>query len=86
MISFIVIARNEEKNLFRCLSSINRTIKVNKIIDSEIIYVDSDSSDGSTEIIKSFKNVIGFKIKGNINAALARNVGAERSKGETLFL
>ena len=85
MISFIVIGRNEEKNLFRCLSSIDRTIKVNNVIDSEIIYVDSDSSDGSTEIIKSFKNVSGFKIKGDINAALARNVGAERSKGETLF-
>ena len=85
MISFIVIGRNEEKNLFKCLSSINKTIKINKITDSEIIYVDSDSSDGSIEIIKSFKDVMAFKIKGDINAALARNVGAKKSKGDILF-
>tara|TARA_Y200000002_G_scaffold365326_1_gene355128 strand:- start:1670 stop:2620 length:951 start_codon:yes stop_codon:yes gene_type:complete len=85
MISFIVIGKNEERNLFKCISSINETIKINKIVDCEIIYIDSDSTDYSIEIIKSFKNVMAFKIKGDINAALARNVGAKKSIGDILF-
>ena len=85
MISFIVIGKNEGKYLHRCISSIENTILVNKLNQSEIIYVDSDSSDNSINIVKSFENVNIYKISGNTNAALARNIGAEKSKGDILI-
>ena len=74
MISFIVIGRNEERYLGKCLLSINKTIKLNDISKSEVIYIDSD-------IAKSFSDISIYKIKGEINAAVARNIGAEKSKG-----
>jgi glycosyltransferase involved in cell wall biosynthesis len=84
MISFIVIGKNEEKYLEKCISSINKTIILNKLIESEIIYIDSDSIDNSINIVKSFQNINVYKISGNTNAALARNVGVEKSKGDIL--
>ncbi len=84
MISFIVIGKNESNFLFKCLSSINKTISHNQILKSEIIYIDSDSIDNSLEIAQSFKNISTFKIKGKTNAGLARNIGAEKTKGSVL--
>ena len=85
MISFIVIGRNEEKNLKRCFESIFTTIEYNKIKDYEIVYVDSKSTDKSIEIVKSFTEVKIFCITGEFNTAIARNIGANESKGNILF-
>ena len=49
-----------------------------------MIYVDSDSRDDSIDIVNSFKNVEVYKISGKINAALARNIGAQKSRGNIL--
>ena len=85
MISFIVIGRNEGWKLNLCLKSIYETIKYNHLSKYEVIYVDSDSSDNSLEQIKNHENLIKVKISGDINAAVARNVGADISKGSVLF-
>jgi len=50
----------------------------------EIIYVDSDSNDNSIVLVESLCDRI-LKISGNINAAVARNTGAENAEGEVLF-
>jgi glycosyltransferase involved in cell wall biosynthesis len=85
MISFIVIGRNESIKIYNCIKSISDYIIVNNIEKNEIIYVDSDSIDDSIEMAKMFKNIKTIKLVGNINAAVARNAGAEIAKGEYLF-
>ena len=85
LISFVIIGKNEESNIENCIKSIIYYIDHNKLLDSQIIFVDSDSTDNSIDLVKKFNNVEIYKIYGNINAAVARNVGAKISKGNILF-
>ncbi|WP_415376880.1 glycosyltransferase family 2 protein [Patiriisocius sp. Uisw_017] len=85
MISFIVIGRNEGWKLTKCFSSIFKTIEQNSLNAFEVIYVDSKSTDDSIERAKEFKAIKIFQLTGEMNAAIARNVGAKESKGEVLF-
>jgi len=85
MISFIVIGKNEGWRLKKCFQSIFDTIKYNNLSKYEVIYVDSNSTDNSIEIAKSFKKIEVFQITGICNAAIGRNIGAKESKGDTLF-
>ncbi len=50
-LSSIVIAKNEEKNIERCIKS------QLTCIDEIVVLVDKDSNDRTLEIVKSFKNV-----------------------------
>lgn len=85
MISFIIIGRNEETHLQRCFASVFLFIEHNSIGSYEVIYVDSDSSDSSIDIAKSFNANTILKITHGFNAAVARNLGAKHSNGNTLF-
>ena len=85
MISFIVIGRNEGWKLTKSIQSIIDTIECNDLLSFEIIYVDSDSSDDSIKRVKKFNDVVIFKLSGDLNAGIARNVGAQNSKGDVLF-
>lgn len=85
VISFIIIGKNEEKNLARCINSIYKGIAATGISDYEIIYVDSNSSDGSISVASSFPEVIVYKITGPSNAAMGRSVGAKNATGKVLF-
>ncbi len=82
MISFIVIGMNEAKTVGLTIKSILKYISYNNIDSYEIIYVDSRSTDNSIEIVKEFKEVKIFEITGEINAAIARNIGAIEAKGD----
>ena len=82
MISFIIIGRNEGKTLGMTFRSIVEYVQYNKLKSYEIIYVDSKSTDDSISIAKSFNNVKVFLITGEINAAIARNIGAKEAKGD----
>jgi len=84
-ISFIVIGKNESRNIGRCLKSILKTIEINRLKNHEIIYVDSGSTDRTIDIAKGYDNVIIYKTIGYANAASARNIGAKMSNGEILF-
>ena len=56
-VSVLIPAKNEEKNLLTCLESVARA--------DEIFVVDSQSSDRSTEIVKSYGvNLVQFYFKG----------------------
>ena len=85
MISFIVIGKNEGWRLTKCLISILNVIKEDNIIDSEIIYVDSKSTDDSIERVTSFDSIEICKITGECNQAIGRNIGALEAKGDILF-
>lgn len=85
MISFIVIGRNEEKNLKRCIEGIYKAAAHADISDFEIIYVDSRSTDRSIQVVQQFPEVKIFLVTGHTNAAIGRNIGARESKGDVLF-
>lgn len=85
MISFIIIGRNEGWKLTKCLQSIYDTINYNKLINYEVIYVDSASTDDSIDRAKKFNEVNIFLITGEYNAAIARNIGAKEAKGDVFF-
>ena len=85
MISFIIIGRNEGWKLIKCFGSVFETIKHNKLNEYEVIYVDSNSTDSSIDIAKDFKEVKIYKLVSGYNAAVARNIGAEKASGENLF-
>jgi glycosyltransferase involved in cell wall biosynthesis len=85
MISFIVIGRNEGWKLKKCFDSIFFAILHNNISDYEVIYVDSQSTDTSISIAKSYGNLKIYQLDGDLNAAIARNVGAMESSGDLLY-
>lgn len=85
MISFIVIGHNEGWKLSKCIESVFEAIRYNHIGSYEVIYVDSKSKDDSIERARKFNSVKIFRINGICNAAIARNVGAKESSGDSLF-
>lgn len=86
MISFIVIGRNEGDNLRGNFDSIGLIYEKYVKFEFECIYVDSDSIDNSVQIAKNHPSVNKvIKLTGKYNSAIARNVGAYYSAGETLF-
>jgi glycosyltransferase involved in cell wall biosynthesis len=85
-ISFVVIGKNQEKTIIKCLESIYSTCRYNKITNFEIIYVDSKSKDRTIEIIKNkFYDIKIILLTGKINAAIGRNTGAKNSNGNVLY-
>lgn len=67
----VAIGRNEGERLRRCLASLSGTV-------SKIVYVDSDSSDDSVDIARSFDaEVVQLDLSLPFTAARARNTGFE---------
>lgn len=84
MISFIIIGKDIEKTIKLCIESVIHFIKINRIIDYEIIYIDSDSKDKTIDFVKKYSVKI-YKIIGDVNSAVGRNIGAKKAQGEFLF-
>ena len=81
-VSVIVPIYNAEKYLKQCLESIQRqTLK-----DIEVIMIDDGSTDGGSEIAKSYlsDNRFSYYYKENEGLAAARADGIERASGEYL--
>ena len=77
--SIIIPAYNNEKTIQECL----RACKQQTVKPLEIIVIDDGSTDRTMELAKS-ENVIVFSQK-NSGPAKARNLGAEKSKGDILI-
>tara|TARA_B110000908_G_C10267699_1_gene466153 strand:+ start:9511 stop:10467 length:957 start_codon:yes stop_codon:yes gene_type:complete len=84
-ISFIIIGKNISFTINRCIDSVFKTIVENNINNYEIIYIDSNSSDDSIKKAFVYKKVKIYKILKHPNAAIARNLGFNKSKGDILF-
>lgn len=86
-VSIIIPCKNEGNNLKLTLDSI---IKSQSNLSYEIIVVDDNSTDLSTEFLKSalngsiYKDVVLLKTKG-VGCARAKNFGAKFAKGKYLF-
>lgn len=84
-LSVVVIGRNEGERLTRCLASVGRAL--GSPIDSELIYVDSDSTDDSrSRAAESGATVLRVRPQRPC-AAVGRNAGWRAARGEfVLFL
>ena len=85
-VSFIIIAKNEEFAVEKNIESLS----ILNCINCQFIFVDSDSKDNTLKIIKNFKSVNGneiliLKLKGKLNAAIARNAGFKKVKKDFVF-
>jgi glycosyltransferase involved in cell wall biosynthesis len=78
--SIIIPARNEERNIGRCLDSIRQTVCNN--ISFEIIVVDNGSTDRTVEIARQ-KGALVFE-KPELTISGLRNFGARQSSGQIL--
>ena len=72
-IAFVVIGRNEEKNLGPCLQSIRQACAGK--FDADIVYVDSNSTDRSVEIARALDVRVQSLGDTPPSAAAARNLG-----------
>ncbi len=84
MISIIIPALNEERNIGRCLASIERTVTPKNLF--EVIVMDNGSIDRTCSIAERFTdklNISVFILKG-VSIATLRNMGASYSKGDVL--
>ncbi|MFA5766532.1 MAG: glycosyltransferase [Candidatus Paceibacterota bacterium] len=81
MISVIIPAYNEEKNIGSCLESL---FSQKDATDWEIIVVDNASSDRTAEIASGFPGVKIIK-EPKKGVTLARNRGAAEARGDILF-
>ncbi|MFO7446312.1 MAG: glycosyltransferase [Ignavibacteriaceae bacterium] len=90
--AIIVAARNEEKNILRCLSSLDAQIyPADKL---EIIIVDDNSADSTGEIIDTFthdkskfKKIIPGKEQGNLKGKVnALAAGIREAKADIILL
>lgn len=77
-LSIGMIVKNEEKYLRKCLEALQPLLKS---IDSELIIVDTGSTDRTVEIAKEFTDKVYFFEWINDFAA-ARNFGLEKAQGE----
>lgn len=79
--SVIIPARNEERNIGRCLEALRQ---MNFPRESfEVIFVDNGSTDRTVELVESFQNVFSLHIlkKANVYIAAVRNAGAAVARG-----
>lgn len=86
-LSFIVIARNQANTIAMCLDSVVAAARTCGLRAFEIIYVDSNSTDGSLEIVRQWQGapVKIVRLTGMMNAAIARSAGAGVSQGDALY-
>lgn len=81
-VSFVVIGRNEEAHLARCLESIRAQSYAGP---RETIYVDGRSTDGSLAIARGTDAVTVLSVDGSRpNAAKGRNKGWREASGELI--
>lgn len=81
IISICMIVKDEEKNLDRCLSSLKPLLS----LPSEIIIVDTGSTDKTLEIAKMYtQNIYFHKWQGNFSDA--RNYSLSLCEGEYIFI
>lgn len=81
-LSICMMVKNEEKNMKRCLDSIKNIMEQ---IDSELIILDTGSSDNTVEIARKYTDKVFFK-EWNNNFSDMRNESIKNAKGEWIFI
>jgi len=81
-LSIAMMVKNEEKHLYECLESLT---PLRKNINSELIVVDTGSTDKTVSIAKKFTDKLYFH-KWNNNFSEMRNITIDYCKGEWIFI
>ncbi len=76
-LSFVILTKNEEKNLERCLKSIQK-------FADEIIIIDEFSHDKTIDVAGKF-NAVLIQNENSEDFGRARNLGLEKAKNEWVF-
>ncbi len=82
LLSICMMVKNEEENLTRCLNGVQNILRN---IDSELIIVDTGSTDGTVEIAKKYTDKVYFQPWENDFSAM-RNKTISYAKGQWLFI
>ena len=83
-LSIIILNYNVQYFLEQCVISVQKAIQN---IDSEIIVVDNNSTDGSCEMMKSrFPNIKLIENKENLGFPKGNNIGVASAKGEYICI
>jgi GT2 family glycosyltransferase len=83
-LSVVIVSFNVKDYLRQCLASV---VKAAKDIRHEIIVVDNNSSDGSSEMVSvEFPEVILIRNKDNLGFSAANNMAIRQSSGENILL
>lgn len=92
-LSIIIITKNEELNIAKCINSIMENYNPYKLSEFEVIVIDSNSTDRTRDVVAALKETVPnlklFNItkSSQYSAALSRSQGMELSQGEyILFL
>ncbi|MCK5624628.1 glycosyltransferase family 2 protein [Candidatus Pacearchaeota archaeon] len=80
LVSITIPTYNNKKTLRKTLESVKKQTYEN----IEIIIIDSNSTDGTLEIINEFKNVKVFQYEGTLLGA--RGIGVKKAKGKFIAL
>ena len=79
LVSVIIVSYNGRTYLDKCLDS----LKVTTYPNFEILVVDNNSSDQSSDMVKmKYPYVKLIELKKNLGFAMANNLGAEAGKGD----
>lgn len=82
-LSVIIIAKNEEERIGRCLESV---VKLKKKYSTEIIFVDSASTDKTISIVSKYPvQIYQLNQSKYLNPSAGRYIGFPKSKGEYIF-
>jgi len=88
-VSIIVTSYNNSHNLEHCIESLINQNYDKNIIDLEIIFVDSGSTDSSIDVLNRYKDRIKTVLKPQktlrLSPAMARNIGVENARGDVLI-
>lgn len=89
-LTVIIIGRNEYATLQKNLHNLEEYTK-KTLLSLQIVYIDSDSSDGSLEMVCRHRdkvpNLRAIRLAGQMNASVARNAGIRYAEGKyILFL
>ena len=81
LLSMVIISRNEEKNIANCIESVPRAAK--EIENSEVILVDSASTDKTVEIAKRYPiKIIQIDPSSHFSPSAGRYIGFLHSNGK----
>ena len=84
MLSVIIVNYNVKQLLKECLQSV---IKASEDIETEVIIVDNNTSDGSVKMLKEeFPEVKLIANKNNVGFSVAKNQAIKQIKGKHILL
>ncbi|MCD6117684.1 glycosyltransferase [bacterium] len=84
ILSVVIIGRNEEANIERCLRSVLYAVK--SVKSKEIIYVDSASTDRTIDIVKKYPvRIIKLRPEWPLTSSAGRYLGFRNTAGRYVF-